>query len=87
MLCLFSTRIADLYAPLSGIVSSAFEKQISSVDRDHKGCMALPSWTMAKRIITTATSRVYFSAELMDNAEFYDSSCEITERRRQLSSI
>lgn len=68
-----TSRIADLYAPLSGIVSSAFEKQINSGDRDHKGWTTLPSWTMAKRIITTANAKVYFGAELMDNTEFHDS--------------
>ncbi|ROW10725.1 hypothetical protein VPNG_05126 [Cytospora leucostoma] len=68
-----TSRIADLYAPLSGIVSSVFEKQISSGDRDHEGWTTLPSWTMARRLITTANARVYFGAELVENTEFHDS--------------
>lgn len=68
-----TSRVSDLYAPLSGIVSSAIQKQMSSGDRDHSGWTTLPSWTMAKRIVTTANARVYFGAELMDNTEFHDS--------------
>jgi cytochrome P450 len=66
-----TSRIGDLYTPLSRIVSSAIEKQMSSGVTDHRGWTTLPSWTMAKRIITTANARVYFGAKLMDNTEFH----------------
>jgi cytochrome P450 len=68
-----TSRIPDLYAPLSSIVTSAIEKQMSSGVLDRNGWTTLPSWTMAKRIITTANARVYFGSELMDNTEFHDS--------------
>ncbi|ROV91880.1 hypothetical protein VMCG_09176 [Cytospora schulzeri] len=80
--------IADLYAPLSAIVSSALEKQISSGDRDRKGWTTLPSWIMTKSIITTFNNaRVYFGAELMVNTQFHDSSVEDNYRTPDTGGI
>lgn len=43
------------------------------------GWTKLPSWAMAKRVITTANAMVYFGAELTKNSEFQDAVHDFVE--------
>lgn len=67
-----SAHIPDLYASLSEIVASAFVKEMSKCTKDKEGWTSLPSWAMAKRVITAANAQVYFGSELTQNSEFQD---------------
>lgn len=69
---ILTSRIADLYGPLSEVLSAAFDQQMGRGKCNPDGWITLPSWSMAKRVITTANARVYFGAELMDNFDFHD---------------
>lgn len=63
--------IPHLYKPVSRMISTAFQEELSNGAKVKGGWTRVSSWSVAKTIITAANARTYFGADLANNPTFH----------------
>lgn len=73
------SNLNDLESSLDAIVANAMTKEFLDGKKLRDGWTEVPSFLMAKRVITAANSRVFFGEQLSGNSEFLKAALEYPE--------